>query len=117
VRFVIDAQLPKRLIDPLASAGHQAIHTTGLPQGNRTTDDVVGRLADDEQSVLVTKDGDFVNSHLLFDTPRKLLLITTGNMGNKELFALFEHNLPAIVAAFEIHRFIELSASRLIIHD
>jgi predicted nuclease of predicted toxin-antitoxin system len=39
--------------------------------------------------VVVTKDSDFVNSFLLSRRPRKLLLVSTGNIGNAELEALF----------------------------
>jgi predicted nuclease of predicted toxin-antitoxin system len=38
VKFLIDAQLPTRLARFLNDAGHDALHTSELPQGNRTTD-------------------------------------------------------------------------------
>ena len=38
MRFLVDAQLPARLAAFLADAGHDALHTTALPDGNRTTD-------------------------------------------------------------------------------
>lgn len=116
MNFLVDAQLPARLIARLAAAGHQGTHTRDLPRGNRTTDESVAMTADREGCVLVTKDGDFVTSHLLRNTPRKLLLVTTGNMPNDKLFSLFDRNLPALVSALHEHDFVELSAEHVTIH-
>ena len=90
MNFLIDAQLPRRMSGWLASAGCDALHTLDLPDGNRTTDQQVIQCADHEQRVVVTKDADFANSHLLNGKPTKLLLISTGNIGNKELEKLVE---------------------------
>jgi predicted nuclease of predicted toxin-antitoxin system len=38
VRFLVDAQLPLRLARLLVHAGHDAIHTTNLVDGNRSFD-------------------------------------------------------------------------------
>ena len=53
------------------------------------------------KSVKVTKDADFVQSFLLRNTPERLLLIASGNVGNAELERLLAVALPAIVDAFE----------------
>jgi len=45
VRFVIDAQLPRRLATRLVELGHAAIHTLELPAGNRTSDRAIGAMA------------------------------------------------------------------------
>ena len=37
VKFLIDGQLPARLAESLNQAGHDAVHTSGLPGGNRST--------------------------------------------------------------------------------
>ena len=49
--------------------------------------------------------------------PHKLLLVTTGNIGNRELERLFEDNLELIAQAFETSDFIELDRTSLIIHQ
>jgi predicted nuclease of predicted toxin-antitoxin system len=36
MKFLVDAQLPRRLIHRLREAGHDAIHTLDLPDGNRS---------------------------------------------------------------------------------
>ncbi|MHB1299748.1 MAG: DUF5615 family PIN-like protein [Burkholderiales bacterium] len=38
MKFLIDAQLPRRFADWLIEAGHNALHTLDLPMKNRTTD-------------------------------------------------------------------------------
>ncbi len=56
MKFLVDAQLPTRLTQQLAAAGHDAVHTSELPNGNRTPDAEIAALADAEDRVVVTKD-------------------------------------------------------------
>lgn len=65
MKFLIDAQLPRRLARRLRAAGHDAIHTLDLPAGNRTTDAEICRIADSDGRAVVTKDADFVSSFML----------------------------------------------------
>ena len=82
MKFIVDAQLPRRLAQQLAASGHEVTHTLDLPLGNRTPDEDVLALAIQEGRVVVTKDSDFVTSFLLHGTQPKLLLISTGNISN-----------------------------------
>lgn len=116
MNFLVDAHLPRRVAHAFKEAGHDAIHTLDLPNQNRTSDPDINAVSVAEQRVVVTKDADFVNSFWLSQLPWKLLLISTGNITNKELDALLLPQLPAIVEAFETHRFLELSREALIIH-
>ena len=116
MKFLVDAQLPRRLTLLLDEAGCDAIHTLGLGLGNRTPDNDVSTVADLENRVVVTKDNDFVTSFHLQGRPRKLLLISTGNISNHELMRLVETNLPAIVAALSQHSFVELTRTSLTVH-
>ena len=75
MNFVVDAQLPPRLARALVAAGHDAVPTRDLPEGNRSTDTTVATTADAEDRVLVTKDGDFRDSHRLRASPRRLLIV------------------------------------------
>ncbi|HUR18608.1 MAG TPA: DUF5615 family PIN-like protein [Acidimicrobiales bacterium] len=75
MRFLLDAQLPSRLARKLTSGGHDVVHTSELPDGNRTTDAEIARRADAEDRVVVTKDSDFRDGHLLRSTPRRLLIV------------------------------------------
>src|SRR5437016_5998002 len=97
MKFLIDAQLPRRLVAQLKQAGLEAIHTLDLPLRNRTPDSVINEHSINEQYVVVTKDSDFVESFLLSRQPWKLLLISTGNIRNADLEVLFLANIASIV--------------------
>ena len=117
MRFLLDAQLPRRLARELTSLGHEAVHTLDLPDGNRTSDDRICEIADSESRLVVTKDRDFVDAFILRGTPRRLLFISTGNIGNDALIVLFARRLPEIEAVSATSRFIELSRSALLIRE
>jgi predicted nuclease of predicted toxin-antitoxin system len=117
MRFLVDAQLPRRLCHQLRECGHDAVHSLDLPSGNRTSDAEIMRIADTEDRVVVTKDDDFVQSFLLRNQPRRLLLIATGNIGNAEVSQLIAAALPALVEAFGTARYLELSHNAMIIHE
>lgn len=117
MRFLLDAQLPPRLARQLASGGHDVVHTSELPDGNRTSDAEIARSADAEDRVVVTKDSDFRDGHLLRSTPRRLLIVATGNISNDDLLALFSEHLDAIVAALHDAGFVELRPDQLVVHE
>jgi len=107
MNFLVDAQLPRRMTVWLTAAGCDALHTLDLPDGNRTSDDQINDLADREQRAVVTKDADFVDSHILRGRPAKLLLLSTGNISNRDLEALVVPLLSDIIREFQTHSFLE----------
>jgi predicted nuclease of predicted toxin-antitoxin system len=117
VRFIVDAQLPRRIAVWLRAAGHDALHTLDLPEGNRTADQSIIELSLRDHRVVVTKDADFVAGFLLRGEPEKLLLVSTGNITNAELQGILVPNLSAIVSALEVANFVELSRAGVISHD
>jgi len=116
MKFIVDAQLPRRVARDLAAAGHDVTHTLDLPLGNRTPDGDIATLAAREGRVVVTKDSDFVTTFLLGGAPPKLLLISTGNISNDALSRLIAANLTKLETAFAKHDFVELNASTITIH-
>ena len=115
VKFLVDAQLPRRVAGWLAAAGCDAVHTLDLADKNRTTDQQVIELADRENRVVVTKDADFVDSHVLHSLPGKLLLISTGNISNRDLEAVMVPLIPAIVQEFQTNSFLELGRGGVLV--
>ena len=95
MRFLVDAQLPRRMVAWLNNAGCDAVHTLDLPDRNRSTDDQIIEFAEQEQRIVVSKDADFVSSHLLSARPPKLLLVSTGNISNQELEQMMVPRSPA----------------------
>ncbi len=116
MKLLLDAQLPRRLAREPTTAGHETVHAFDLPLGNRTPDDELTALARREARIVVTKDADFVASFWLRRLPPKLPLVSTGNISNDALSALFAANLSAVDSAFSQHDFVELSRTALTIH-
>lgn len=65
MKFVVDAQLPLKLAVALTAAGHDAVHTLNLPDKNRSSDTFISRIADSEARIVISKDADFVTSHIV----------------------------------------------------
>lgn len=85
MNFIVDAQLPRALCGVLREAGYDALHTSELPEQNRTPDRTINALSVSEQRVVISKDTDFYYSHVLYGRLYKLLLIRTGNIGVRDL--------------------------------
>lgn len=103
--FLLDAQLPARLAKVLRARGFDAIHTSELPEGNATPDGFINVLSVEQQRVVVSKDADFSDSFILRRVPYKLLLVSTGNIRNPQLEALFLSNLELIAELLQKYSF------------
>jgi predicted nuclease of predicted toxin-antitoxin system len=101
----------------LRNLGHDAAHTLDLPGGNRTTDGAICAVADENDAVVITKDADFVITRMLKGSPRRLLVIATGNIRNDELMMLIERNFARIESLFETPAHVELSRTALIVRE
>jgi predicted nuclease of predicted toxin-antitoxin system len=108
MKFIVDAQLPTRLAKFLQAAGYDTIHTRNLPQQNATPDSNINAISIAQERIVITKDYDFVDSFLTIQQPYKLLLVTTGNIKNSELEALFADNLGTLVALLTEHTYVEM---------
>ena len=117
MKFIVDAQLPKRLCKVINELDNDCIHTLDLANKNRTVDNKIIAIALEEERIVITKDHDFLQSHLLKKMPPKLLLISTGNLHNKTLLQLFRSNLDLIGNLFQQKDFIELTRTDIIVHD
>lgn len=109
MKFIVDAQLPPLLCEILEEAGFSAIHVDSLPKGDE--------YADDNQLTVISKDSDFYYSHMIIGQPKKLLLITTGNIKNKDLFNLIRNNIINIQNFFKNCDYVELNNDDLVGHE
>lgn len=116
MKFLVDAQLPARLCDFLIGCGHDAVHVSALPDGNRSSA-FIAKVADAEDRIVVTKDSDFRHSHLAANSPRRLLIVATGNTSNTELVNLFETRLDDLSNAFGGADLVELHPDLLVVHE
>src|SRR5690348_5871036 len=109
MKVICDVHISYGFVKFLCSRGIDAIHANSLPQKSETPDPVIADYADNQQMVLITKDGDFKTSHLLKQKPKKLIRITLGNISNEELIQIFDKNLLLIVSKMkEEYCFIEI---------
>ena len=116
MKFLVDAQLPRKLAQEITRLGGEAVHTLDLPRQNRTGDGELIALSMREGRTAVSKDSDFVDSFILRGKPAKLLLISTGNIPNRELLQILRANWEMIQLLFTQGDFIEMSRTSLILH-
>ena len=116
MKFLVDAQLPRRFANWLNEAGHDALHTLDLPKKNLTPDSELVVRAMRDGSIVISKDADFAQSFLVTGEP-PLLLISTGNITNAELEKILRANLGGIEAAFTTGRFVEITREALVVHE
>jgi len=114
-KFIIDAHIPKKLSIFLKWKGYDSIHTSDLPQKNRTTDTQINQISLEQKRILITKDMDFIESLLISNKPYKLIYISTGNITNKELLELFSKNIEQILQLIVANKFIEITRKNIIV--
>lgn len=117
MKLILDAQLPVKLCEILKQIGLEFIHVDELPKGDETPDKEIAEIADIENLIVVTKDFDFYHSHMALGKPKKLFLITTGNLKNRQLFNLIRNNALVIMNALNKNCFVELSNEGLTEHE
>ncbi len=54
---------------------------------------MIGKFADENNQILITKDSDFRNSFYIKKSPKKLIKINLGNISNKLLIQIMTDNL------------------------
>lgn len=64
----------------------------------------------------MTKDADFLHSHLLHHQPEKLILIKTGNIKNSVLKKIIADQISNIVQLLESSNLIEIHRNEIIQH-
>lgn len=98
MKFLLDANLPARLVGEFVAAGHECVHVEDLLP-RYAPDTKIARIANEAGAVVVSRDADFV--HLaqvgLLEVP--LVWIRLGNMRRAAIGAALRANLPAVIAA------------------
>ena len=115
MRVLCDVHIPFRLVNRLREMGVDATHVNRVLDGSRTTDAAICAFVDQGGMLLITKDGDFRDSHYLRGSPARVLRVTLGNQPNAELVTLLEQYWEAIVQSATQERcYLELSREGLI---
>ena len=114
MRFIVDAQLPRKLVIFLNEKGFDCVHTLDLPRKNKTSDAEISAFSIQEKRIVISKDSDFYNRYLTKIEPYKLLLVSTGNISTTELINIFEKNIEKIIEQIEQNFVVEITSNSLI---
>jgi predicted nuclease of predicted toxin-antitoxin system len=115
MRVLCDVHIPFRLVNRLRERGVDATHVNRVLDGSRRSDAAICTFVDQCGMLLITKDGDFRDSHHLQGSPARVLRITLGNLANAELVMFVERYWEAIVESDAQERcYFELSREGLI---
>jgi len=117
MKLIVDAQLPNKLCEILNQLGFDSIHVDELPKGDETSDADIIQYADDNELIVLTKDFDFYHSHMIHSKPKRLILISTGNIKNRQLFDLFRNNFIIISKSLKRNSFVELTNDGITQHE
>ena len=100
MKFIVDTQLPPRLVKYLNSKGHDGIHTTDYEDGHLLQDSEIILIAIEGDRTIITKGSDFSDYYYLKGAPPKILLLQFGNISNQDLIEYFNNYFHVIVEAF-----------------
>lgn len=114
MKFIVDAQLPRKLSNFLVEKGYDCVHTLDLPKKNVTPDEEISALSLKEKRIVISKDSDFYNRFLTQLEPYKLLQISTGNIKTKDLIDIFDKNLDRIIEEISYNFVVEITRNSLI---
>jgi predicted nuclease of predicted toxin-antitoxin system len=114
VKFILDAHIPPSLCKIIDSFGHEAVHSSELPNANESTDSEIISYAVENEMIVVTKDSDFYYRFITNRMPPRLLLIKTGNIKTRELKSLFVQKFNKIILAFQDHSLVEIHKDYLV---
>jgi len=99
MRFLCDVHIPYRPVKYLGERGADATQVNRILDQWYTKDQDIARYVDATDTVLVTKDGDFRDSHFLRGTPVRVVRVTLGNISNEMLVSLFDRHWDDLQAA------------------
>jgi len=118
MKVLCDVHLPYRLVNQLRTRGVDATHVNRILDGSETKDAAVAAFADANGMVLITKDSDFRDSHLLAGTPSRLVRVTLGNLSNAALLTLFDEHWDELARVLAHNpRYVEVGRGGLVVFE
>jgi len=119
MNFLIDVHLPISLSKFLANQINcTSTHVNQILQKWHTSDAEICKYADENNLVVITKDGDFKNAHFINNSPKKVIRVTLGNTSSADILLLFAKYLPFILPlSIKTFFYIEIDVEQIIIID
>lgn len=96
MKFLCDVHISYKLVKHIEKCGYEALHVNSILDKWFTKDSDITAYADDYGFIVITKDSDFRDSHLLKKQPKKLIKVNLGNISNNLLVELFNELLTQI---------------------
>lgn len=96
MKFLCDVHISFKLTKWLNEAGFEAIHVNNVLDSYYTSDERISAYADMYGLILISKDSDFKNQHLLKKSPKHLIKISSGNTSNERLIDLMRRHIHVI---------------------
>lgn len=87
MRLLCDVHISYRIVNFLKQYADQVIHVNNILDKWYTTDQAICTYADSHDFIVISKDKDFKHSHLVRLSPKKLLLVSLGNLSNEQLIS------------------------------
>ena len=117
MKFLVDAQLPPRLVTWLSAQGHDARHVTELPSGLQMPDVEIWQHALRESRIIASKDRDFLDLASVRGAPPVVFLIGLGNASTSTLLELLSDAWPTVVAELASPRagIVTLERTRIVV--
>lgn len=84
MRLLCDVHISYRIVNFLKQHADQVLHVNNILDKWYTTDQAICEYADSHDFIVVSKDKDFKHSHLIRLSPKKLLLVSLGNLSNDQ---------------------------------
>ena len=98
MKFICDVHIPYKLVYFLERKNCKAHHINDILT-DKAKDFEIADYADENDCIVITKDGDFKKSFILSDTPKKLIKLNVGNSSILQIINLFERNWNIILNA------------------
>lgn len=116
MKVLCDVHIARKVVRFLESAGIEAIHVNDILDSWYTKDNAIARFANEHDYVVLSKDADFRNSHLLNSEPKKLLKVNLGNLSTFKLISILKEHLGMLETKFEQEKcLIEINPDSILI--
>ncbi|MCB0635079.1 MAG: DUF5615 family PIN-like protein [Lewinella sp.] len=116
MKVLCDVHIARKVVRFFQQNGVEATHVNDILDSWYTSDKAIADYADEHKLVVLSKDRDFRNSHHLKKSPRRLLLISLGNISTANLIAILGKNLALLREKFEAEEcFVELQQDAIVI--
>lgn len=106
MKFLCYVHISFKIVYHLRSLGYETLHVNFILAGSNTNDSEIAAYADLNDYIIISKDFDFINSHFIQDTPKKLIKINLGNISNQKLIEIINDNIDDIVNLARKRKFI-----------